>query len=386
MPAAPVAISAERRGDDVIVQFTVPTANTDNTRPANVSEVEVLAFTGTDTVRDAELLKHGTRVGSVSVKKPRDPDQTVEPDESAADLDPLEGNGLDQGARGRVEEQLSAAAFVQLDPRLADERKRKGTPETAGPLLGPAPPAISTRTYVAVGISTRGRKGALSKRVAVPLVPPPPSPPSPAVTYSETAITVAWGPSEHHDTDVLPSHPLGVAAPTQGYYVYDVPPSIASGAKPASPDAVETRLTKDPIAETSYTDSRITWGSERCYAVRVVETIGDFRVESHEGPARCVTLTDKFPPAAPKGLSGVATNGAINLIWDQSPEKDLAGYVVLRAVAPATTLEPVTPEPIQATNFEDKVQPGIRYIYAIVAVDKAGNRSAPSNRLEETAR
>jgi hypothetical protein len=40
-------------------------------------------------------------------------------------------------------------------------------------------------------------------------------------------------------------------------------------------------------------------------------------------------------------------------------------------------------------SFEDKTaRPGVRYAYAIVAVDKAPtpNRSAPSARVEETAR
>jgi hypothetical protein len=32
------------------------------------------------------------------------------------------------------------------------------------------------------------------------------------------------------------------------------------------------------------------------------------------------------------------------------------------------------------------VPAGVRYVYAIVAVDTAGNRSAPSNRFEEAAR
>ena len=39
-----------------------------------------------------------------------------------------------------------------------------------------------------------------------------------------------------------------------------------------------------------------------------------------------------------------------------------------------------------ATTYRDEtVKPGVRYIYAVVAVDKAGNRSAESNRVEETA-
>ena len=103
----------------------------------------------------------------------------------------------------------------------------------------------------------------------------------------------------------------------------------------------------------------------------------------------CVTPRDTFPPAAPAGLSVVAAEGAINLIWDANSERDLAGYLVLRGEAPGDTLQPLTPAPIDRNQFRDKTaKPGVRYVYAIVAVDKATppNRSATSARVEETAR
>ena len=42
--------------------------------------------------------------------------------------------------------------------------------------------------------------------------------------------------------------------------------------------------------------------------------------------------------------------------------------------------------PVLETSFNDTVQPGVRFVYAVRAVDKAGNASAPSNTVEETAR
>jgi hypothetical protein len=38
----------------------------------------------------------------------------------------------------------------------------------------------------------------------------------------------------------------------------------------------------------------------------------------------------------------------------------------------------VTPEPLHDTTFTDKVQPGVPFVYTVVAVDSNGNRSAPS--------
>jgi fibronectin type 3 domain-containing protein len=120
--------------------------------------------------------------------------------------------------------------------------------------------------------------------------------------------------------------------------------------------------------------------------VRAVETIADASVESDESAPTCVTLTDTFPPAAPKGLQAVSTEGAINLIWDANTEKDVRGYIVLRGAAAAATLEAIVMEPIQETSFKDGVQPGVRYAYAVQAVDSAGNVSPMSARVEETAR
>ncbi len=44
------------------------------------------------------------------------------------------------------------------------------------------------------------------------------------------------------------------------------------------------------------------------------------------------------------------------------------------------------PKPIEDTTFRDGVRPGVHYVYAVRAVDKAGNVSPFSNRVEETAR
>ena len=71
----------------------------------------------------------------------------------------------------------------------------------------------------------------------------------------------------------------------------------------------------------------------------------------------------------------------MNLIWDANTESDLGGYLILRGEAPGDTLQPLTPQPIHDTSFRDTtVRPGVRYVYAIVAVDRATppNRSQPA--------
>jgi hypothetical protein len=408
LPAAPANLVAERRGAEVDVEFTVPAANTDGTRPANVERVDVYAITGPETITDEQIIKHGVKVGTVSVKAPRDPDQAAEPDDPDAIVDPPEGTGLDQGTVARVAEELTREALVPFDPSTdKSARKTNGNKEPVvdvpRPLMGPLTVPAS-RTYVGVGISTRGKKGPLSRRVLVPLVPPPPPPRAPKVAYDEKTITVEWPPIAtgalimvSADDEVLPSTPIGQYEPAIAYNVYDVtqPPAdsqpaqapAAQGAPVTStqPPGTFVRLTKTPVTDAKFDDARITWGEKRCYAVRTVETLGGLTIESDASPVECATLADTFPPAAPANLQAVASEGAISLIWDAGAESDLAGYLVFRA-ASGGTLEAITPTPIQDPRFHDEVRSGVSFAYTVKAVDKAGNISLESNRVEETAR
>ena len=95
------------------------------------------------------------------------------------------------------------------------------------------------------------------------------------------------------------------------------------------------------------------------------------------------------PTPVIKAVQAVASEGTISLIWDANVEADLAGYIVLRAPAGSDKMTAITPTPIKETTYRDtKVKAGVRYAYAVVAVDTATpqNVSAQSNRVEETAR
>ena len=128
------------------------------------------------------------------------------------------------------------------------------------------------------------------------------------------------------------------------------------------------------------------FGEKRCYTVVAAEAVGGATIESEPPPPVCETFADTFAPAVPKDLKAISSEGAINLIWEPNTEKDLAGYIVLRGVEPAETLLPITAAPIVEPSFRDGVTPGVAYVYAVRAVDKAGNASGPSVRVVETAR
>ena len=235
------------------------------------------------------------------------------------------------------------------------------------PLLGP-PAVAELRTYLGVGVDRRGHPGQFSKRVSVPLQLPPPPPPPIAITYEEKKITITWKPDETSNENVLPSRSFGPLLPQVAYNLYDA--------------TTGQLLNPKPVPENGYEDTRMDWGTKRCYIVRSVEVIAKLPVESEPAGPVCEMLVDTFPPAAPKGLSAVATAGAINLIWEANTEPDLAGYNVYRrddGGPPHRINRALASTPI----FHDSsVEPEHTYAYEVTAVDLVGNESPPSTEVQ----
>ncbi len=226
-------------------------------------------------------------------------------------------------------------------------------------------------------------------------------PPKRSPTPSSTQAPGAHGVEPDEQPGPIPTTASGnlvarlltpLPATTYTYAVYEMaPPDYAPPAplQPGQSPAYPVLLTPTATTLPKWSDPRFEVGKKHCYAVRTVATTGLMVVESDLSPTTCAETHDTFPPAAPRTLAAVASEGAISLIWDANAEADLAGYVVLRGVAGSDRLSPITPTPIKETTFRDTtVKAGVRYAYVVVAVDTASpqNISAQSNRVEETAR
>jgi hypothetical protein len=420
VPTAPPNISVMRVGSEAQLRFDVPGTNQNGPGPVAIDRVEVFAATvaaGAARPSNREFLTPKYRIATIAIKPPP-VEGEAPPEEPTADPRPSPGqrttfaetmtektiepvfttpapkpsapagaattgvptsaaapSSNTAGQPGSIPPVPELPPAIESVPELPDaagaiapvgslpEPKPLGVSGLPGESVpAPSGPAYPARIYAVRGVTKSGRPGPPSTRVELPLVDPPAQPPAPQAAATETAIVLTW------PTPATTGRPIA-------YNIY----------KTGSQDPINGA----PVAEGKYERGGITFGTEECFTLRAVQKFGAVTLESGPSAPVCLTPRDTFPPAAPKGLSIVAGTGTMNLGWDANIEADLAGYVILRGEAPGDTLQPLTPAPIAATSYEDKtVKPGVRYVYSIVAIDKAlpPNRSAPSARVEETAR
>lgn len=371
IPAVPAEMAAARRGETIQVTFLVPGANADGSRPANVERVEVYAITAPPSIGADDIRRLGDRLGTIRVNPPPDPDGNTRP--------PVEG-GVDQGAPVTLTETLTAENREPVE--LPAAAAGPPTVRPGAPLLPPPDVGPPTRIYMALPVGG-GRIGSAA-RALVPLVPSPSPPGALRVAYDEDAVRVTWGTASGRSTGsgtsggLLIARPLSDLAGPLTYHVYEI-------SAPEAEAPTERRLTTRPADMPPFVDPRVAFGEERCYTVRAVQRVGALSIESEAPPAACVDMVDTFPPRPPTGLTTVPSDGAISLIWDPGDAADLAGYHVLRG-EPGGTLTRITPTVLQETSFRDVLASGTRVAYAVQAVDREGNVSAPSSSVEDTAR
>lgn len=389
-----------RADDHVFLSLTVPAANVAGDQPADLGQVEVYALTSaTPPILEAGKVPAGvTLVASSPVRRPLAPLPPAAGNAPALPTLPVEP-GLDQGAKVTFRERLTPALTQDTASPAAAIPVTAALPAAAvSPALSLPPvylPAITAlrRHYVAVAVSRRGRRGPWSDWKSVPMANPAGAPSAPVATFDDKAIAVAWTPAPDATSappppvdGALASRPFGPAVPATRYNLYDAAAEAATaGDTVTRPAPLNTAALPTP----AFSLAGVVFDAERCFVVRGLDTIGGVDVEGPASARGCVTPRDTFPPTAPAALEAVAGAGVISLIWEAVEAPDLAGYLVFRGTAPGEPTTLITPTPISATSVEDRsVTPGVRYVYVVVAIDSAtlANRSAPSNRAEETAR
>ncbi len=202
------------------------------------------------------------------------------------------------------------------------------------------------------------------------------------------------------------SQPPTVAAvtnPTEATVVvrWTTPPANVDGSTPlnllgynvyrtdgSQTEPAQTPLNKDLLNANEFNDQTFQFGTEYGYLVRAVSLgTGGAQVESLNSNALTITPTDTFAPSAPTMITVAAAPGKLALFWPANPERDVAGYNIYRATDPTLPKDgwpKLNRALYERTTYQDEaVEAGTRYYYYLIAVDRAGNPSPPSEVVTE---
>lgn len=231
--------------------------------------------------------------------------------------------------------------------------------------------------YAVRYVNAAGQRAAFSNFLLIEPAAKVAEPPTIARTgkeLSESALTITW---DAPKTNIDGSTPVNLL----GYNVYRTTAS--------QPEVSQTPVNQAPITATQYQDRSFRFGEKYTYVVRSVSlgTEGN-PVESLNSNTLELSPVDIYAPSTPGQISPAPAPGRIALFWPANPEADVAGYLIYRSNDPNLPKEKWTKLTaalyLKTTFTDENVEGGKTYYYYIVAVDKAGNVSPPSEVVSET--
>lgn len=234
-----------------------------------------------------------------------------------------------------------------------------------------------TRLRYAINyVNAAGQRAAFSNFLLIEPAARIAQPPSIIATgkeNTEEGVVIRWQPPA---ANIDGSTPLNLL----GYNIYRIDESQT--------DSGQTPINNALLTATQYVDKSARFGETYRYVVRSVSlgTEGA-QVESLNSNILAVPRPDTFAPSAPSALSIVAAPGRISIFFAANPEPDVAGYNIYRSIDENLAKERWTKlnnTLLTRTTFQDeRVEPGKRYYYYLIAVDQAGNISTASEVVSE---
>jgi hypothetical protein len=332
LPRPVTDLRAVRKGDNVHLDWTVPTETTDRLAVRHLGPIRICRS------MDAAMGECANPVGEVPALQ-------------------LPGTGP---------QTKSAKTSATMRANYTDHLPRTLLVENSGARI----------SYAVSVLNNKGRSAGISNVVTVPAVPALPPPSDFRAQVTAEGVILSWT-------------RIPLASETPGlrhfYRVYRRPEN-------GNTDTVVGEVPLDESSATELVDHSFEWEQTYLYRATVVTVIHEegkteTQFEGDDTPAVRVFAHDVFPPAVPTGLqavfSGVGQQPFIDLIWAPDTDADLAGYNVFRHEAGGEPVK-INATVVKMPAFRDmNVAPGRTYFYSVSAVDVRGNESARSQEASE---
>ena len=258
---------------------------------------------------------------------------------------------------GSIDLRVGPYAAVPFDPRQWSEAaQRVDVPPPEKPILVhaqvPVTQFVGKEVIVGVRVeNSKGRASEWSNLVLVPVEAPLPTPAGLRADSVREGVRVAWTSPASGSFRIL--RRTGEEKNASPLATVDKPPFV------------------DTVAE---------YGKSYDYYVQTFHN----KAESDPAGPASVTPKDVFPPSVPAGLTASAGIASIELVWERNTDSDLKEYRVQRSDDGAPFHQ--VAEGLESPNYSDRgVQSGKHYRYRVIAVDRTGNPSEPSNPVEIVA-
>jgi len=348
LPKPPSDLRAVRKGDRVILSWTVPSVTTDR------QTIRHLGATRICRGLEPKLMQCGVPVGQAAAQKNSEPTQPS----SSQSKSPQPSSR--QPISSRPSKQKVAGSYTDSLPAQLESDK----------------PAELV-TYAVEVLNADGRGAGLSNQVQVLLGRTLPPPRDFAARVSGQGVVLTW-------TSDVP--PADSTKPVRWVYrVYRRPEG-------SSQQIVAGEVPAGTGRNVTLTDSNIEWEKTYEYHVETVTVMSrekphELQIEGDDSPEVKVFADDVFPPAVPSGLQAVFSGPGqkifIDLVWAPVTDVDLDGYNVYRHEEGTATVK-VNAELVKTPAYRDAdVASGRHYFYSVSAVDVRGNESARSEEAGE---
>jgi hypothetical protein len=362
LPEIVTDLSASRVGDHVTLHWTTPARTTDKVLIAGDVTAEIC--------RDMPT-------GNLAPMRPAKPT-------------PKGQSRRKPAARIAISPVTPCSVLLRLKARPGESQFADALPES---LTSGSPAVIAYRVQL---LNSAGRTAGPSNPAYVASGPAPEPVRDLRGTASKRGVVLEWnaeGNAGSADAIELKRIAEDVpAAPT---------PAPKNGLPSAPREQAESRFRTGGSSEAVGTvDRTAVVGRKYRYTAKRVRTVtlGDHTLEVQSLPSAevAVAMNDVFPPEPPVALIAVpgyagdtdTQKPTIDLSWDPDMEPRISGYRVYRRDPDrdASAWKPLGTELTRVASYRDlDVVAGKRYAYRVTAVSDAGNESAPSGDVIETA-